>query len=196
MLVWRDSVRVSPSISYEQICLLSSLQLILCIVTFPILHLISVCLNCWLVLIAVVLPSDPGVAGSAEDALGSSAALPQHSASIPTDGNWANPSELWGSHWLFTYFLSSAVTSVYIPLLMFNWEQKCILNFLHSDFAYSILMWFAVNLHGLFSGFVVSTGIHHFYSLNCDSLSFFLSFHPVFIRMLLSVGYSLLLMLT
>lgn len=81
-------------------------------------------------------------------------ALSQHPAPIPTDGNWANPSGLWGSHWLFTYFLNSAITSVYIPFFMVNWEQERIPNFLHSKFAWSILMWFAVMLHRLFSLFV------------------------------------------
>lgn len=86
--------------------------------------------------------------GSAEDAPGSSAALSRHSASIPADESWANPSELWGSYWVFTYFFNSARTSVYIPLLMFSREQKCIPNFLHSNFACSILMR-VVTLHGL-----------------------------------------------
>lgn len=163
---------------------------------FPSFHLFQ-CLwtdgCCWLPWLS---PQMPVFQGSAEDALGSSAALSRHSASIPADESWANPSELWGSYWVFTHFFNSARTSVYIPLLTFSWEQKCIPNFLHSNFACSILMRVAVTLHGLFPRFVVSTGIHHFYSLNYDSFPPFLPFHPLHIRMSLSVGYSPFLMLT
>lgn len=134
-----DPAQISPFISYGQIWLLSILQLMFCSITFPTFQLGSVSLHWWQLFIAVALPHILVLQGPA--------ALSQYSASIPTHGNWANPSELWGSHWLFTCSLNSAGTSVYIPLLKVSWEQKCIPNFLCSNFACSILMWFSVTLH-------------------------------------------------
>lgn len=183
-----DPAQISPLLSSEQIWLLSILQLIFCIITF--FHLSAdFSLSEWWLWLMLWLSLQ-----TLQGMLGSAAALSSAQPPIPQMGTGQTPlsSGALTGCWIF---LNSAVTSVYIPLFTVSWEQKRIPNFLHSNFACGILMRFSLTLQGLLSGFVEFTEIHNFYSLNHDSLSFFLPFHPVPIRMLLSVGYSLFLMI-
>lgn len=159
--------RVSPFNCCEQIWLLNSAVNILHHCFFH----ISMHLSQWVQLIGGALLSDPSTMGISREHTGHATSFPA-SVPIPTDDNWANPSELWSSHRVFTYFLPSAITSGSIPLLIFNWQQTRIPNFLHNNSVPIALQW----------GTLSPCMQHLFYSLRYHFHSLLLPFHPLHIR--------------